>query len=510
MLKVKKKIILKYSFLLAFISGCLGSLGLAPYNFFGITILSLVFSIYLLENQENLKKAFYIGLFYGLGFYVSSLYWIAISFKVANMGGYLFGSLAVIILCFFLSLFSALTYYLIKRYSIENNIFFNSILIIFIFSIFDWIKGNILWGFPWTPISAIWSFNSKTLAPFSYMGIWGYSLLTYALVVSIYLLNKNLRLFIFFFIPFVIVFFISNVSNKNIENIFQDLEVRLVQPNISQSDKWDKTKTKSNLKKLLDLSKNYNSKSIDLVIWPETSILFDIQQSKEKILFSKEHFQNIENIIIGGIRREKIVNENSVYNSLFLIDGKNKSIEYHDKLKLVPFGEYIPFRKFLKNNKILLGGVDFSSGKKFNYLNLNNDLKILPLICYEVIFPKISKSQINNYDLIVNITNDAWFGNSRGPYQHLALSRIRAVLEGKFMLRVANTGISSIIDYDGKLIEKININKSGVINKNLVLFKKNTLYNNLGDSIFFILLAVMVLVLIVIKLKNGIKARYVR
>ena len=510
MLKEKKINILKYSFLIAFILGFLGSLGLAPFNIFVVTLLSLVFSIYLLEKLDNLRKAFYIGLFYGLGFYISSLYWIAISFKVANMGGYFFGSLAVFILCFFLSLFSGLTYFLIKRFSKKNNIFFNSLLIIFIFSLIDWIKGNILWGFPWTPISAIWSFNSKTLAPFSYLGIWGYSLLTYTLVVSIYLVNKNLKLSILFFIPVVTIFFISNFYHKNIKNIFKEFEVRLVQPNISQSDKWDKNKIITNFQKLLDLSKNNTGKKIDLVIWPETSILFDIQKNKDKSLLLRESSKNIDNIIIGGIRREKVNNKNRIYNSLFLIDRKNISITYHDKLKLVPFGEYIPFRNLLKNNQILLGGIDFSSGKKFNLLKLKNDIKILPLICYEVIFPKITRPYNNNYDLIVNITNDAWFGNSRGPYQHLALSRIRAVLEGKYMLRVANTGISTIIDYNGTLVERININKSGVIDKKIVLYKKNTLYNYLGDTIFFILLAVLILVLTVINFRNGVKIKYDR
>ena len=111
------------------------------------------------------------------------------------MGGFFLGSLAVLILSAFLSVFSALTYYLIKSLSIKHHILFNSILVIVTFSIFDWIKGNILWGFPWTPMSVIWSSNSSTLAPFSYLGVWGYSLVTYSLVVGIYLLYKNIKLF---------------------------------------------------------------------------------------------------------------------------------------------------------------------------------------------------------------------------------------------------------------------------------------------------------------------------
>ena len=491
-------------------TGCIGSLGLAPYNIFVFTIISLTITFFLLEKLDDYKKAFLIGFFYGLGFYASSLYWIAISFKVANMGGYLFGSLAVFVLAFFLSLFSAFTYYLVKRLSIKNHILFNSILIIIMFSIFDWIKGNILWGFPWTPMSAIWTSSSITLAPFSYIGVWGYSLISYALVVGIYLLYRKISLSIYFLLPFLLILSLSNLMPRQIINLEESFNFRLVQPNISQHDKWDKTKTLTNLNKLIDLTKNQYETIIDLVVWPETSILFDIMDKDNQNFLLKENFKNIDNLIIGGVRKENINKNFFFYNSFFLIDNTNFVIDYHDKIKLVPFGEFIPFRNILKNYSILLGGYDFSSGKKLNPLNLNNGIKLLPLICYEVIFPKITKLKKNKYDIIVNITNDAWFGNSRGPYQHLALAKIRAVLEGKYMLRVANTGITSIVDYKGNIVDKIDLNKSGVIDKKLVLYKNNTLYSFIGDSIFYILLLVLSLISIVIYFKNSFKEKYDR
>tara|TARA_E500000178_G_C16590267_1_gene560041 strand:- start:39 stop:611 length:573 start_codon:yes stop_codon:yes gene_type:complete len=187
------------------------------------------------------------------------------------------------------------------------------------------------------------------------------------------------------------------------------------------------------------------------------------------------------------------------------MDNISNTVEFHDKIKLVPFGEYIPFRNLLKNFKILLGGLDFSHGKKLSFLELNNKVKLLPLICYEVIFPNITKLSENNHDLIINITNDAWFGSSRGPYQHLELAKIRTVLEGKYMLRVANTGISAIIDHNGNIVEKINLGNSGVIDKKLVLYKKNTLYSYVGDYIFYALLLVLILIIIKINFKYGLK-----
>ena len=490
--------------------GCIGSLGLAPYNIFIFAILSLSISIFLLETIDNYKKAFYIGLFYGLGFYITTLYWISISFKIANMGGYFLGALAVLTLCAFLSLFSALTYYLIKRLSLKDNILFNSILIIILFSIFDWVKGNILWGFPWTPISVIWSASTLTLVPFSYIGVWGYSLVTYSLVVGIYLLYKNIKLSIYFILPFIFILSLTNFIPRKLISVAESFHIRLVQPNIKQIDKWDTTKTLTNLNLLINLTKHQHKNNVDLVVWPETAVLFDIMDKDNTSLVLKKSFKNIENIIIGGIRKEKTNKNKKVYNSLFLIDNITDTLDYHDKIKLVPFGEYIPFRSALKNLKILLGGLDFTSGEKIRFLELNNNLKVLPLICYEVIFPKTTRLSENNHDLIVNITNDAWFGSSRGPYQHLALAKIRTVMEGKYMFRVANTGISTIIDYNGNIVEKINLGKSGVIDKKLVLYKKNTMYNYFGDSIFYALILVLILVLIKINLKYNLKKRYER
>ena len=383
-------------------------------------------------------------------------------------------------------------------------------MIIILFSIFDWIKGNILWGFPWSPISVIWSSKSLTLAPFSYIGVWGYSLVTYSLVVGVYLLYKNIKLSVYFVLPFILILFLSNFLPRKIISVVENFHIRLVQPNIKQTDKWDRTKTLTNLNALLNLSKHQYEKNVDLVVWPETAVLFDIMEEGNTNLSLKNSFKNIENIILGGIRKEKTKKDGKIYNSLFLIDNISNSISYHDKMKLVPFGEFIPFRNVLKRFKILLGGIDFSSGEKLNFLELNNNVKVLPLICYEVIFPKITRLSKYNYDLIVNITNDAWFGSSRGPYQHLALAKIRTIMEGKYMFRVANTGISTIIDYNGNIVEKINLGKSGVIDKKLVLYKKNTLYTYIGDYIFYALLSVLVLILIKINFKYGLKIKYDR
>jgi len=436
------------------------------------------------------------------------LYWIAISFKTAGIGGYYLGFFAVFLLSFFLSIFSALSFYLIKKFILKKYLILNVISIIFILSIFDWLKGNILWGFPWTPISAIWTFHEITLAPFANIGVWGYSLITYSLVAAIYIFNKNIKIAFFTLLPFFFIITISNLSNKNTNSKIDDLNIRLVQPNIRQNDKWNQNKAFNNLRHLIDLSLFGNVKDKELIIWPETAVTFDMLKSSKYKEYLDSKTENVNNLILGAIRREKISTDNKIYNSLFLKNNSNE-INHYDKIKLVPFGEFIPFRKFLDKNNVPLVGLDFSSGNALNILNLKENVNILPLICYEVIFPEITKKVSRKYNLIVNITNDAWFGKSRGPYQHLSLAKIRAVLEGKYLIRVANTGITAIIDYNGKIIDKIDINKIGIIDKKLVLSKKNTLYSYYGNNIFYISLLILFLVFsfanfkIRLKNKNG-------
>ena len=127
------------------------------------------------------------------------------------------------------------------------------------------------------------------------------------------------------------------------------------------------------------------------------------------------------------------------------------------------------------------------------------------MICYEVIFPSITRHKSNEYNLIINITNDAWYGKSKGPAQHFALAKIRAVQEGKYLLRVANTGISGIIDYNGNTLNSLAINQRGIMDKELVLSTKNTMYSKFGDKIFFILIIILLIILIILNLKKGIK-----
>ena len=442
-----------------------------------------------------------------MGLYITGLYWISVSFATADYGGYLLGFIAVLILAGFLSFLNALSFLFIKIFCKNFSYIFNAIIIIFLLALFDWIKGNILWGFPWLPISAIWSFSKITITPLAILGVWGYSLLTFCLIVGIYFIKHRFMFSILFCLPFITIILASNLIQQKSNNI-EKINLRLIQPNIKQEEKWEINKLKKNLDTLIELSNKKSEKEIDLTIWTETSVSFDVVRKNENNLYMRNNLREINNIILGAVRLELSEKNKNIYNSLFIFKNNFSSMNYHDKLKLVPFGEYIPFRKLLKKSNFSLVGDDFSSGKELKLFKLKNKVKILPLICYEIIFPNISREKNNDYNLIVNITNDAWYGNSSGPYQHLALAKMRAVQEGVFLIRVANTGISAIINNNGKIVKKIHLNKKGIIDQELVLTKKNTVYSKFGDKIFFFLLIMLFVLFIILKTFGGITRKY--
>ena len=491
---------------------CLGlglssCLGFAPFNLFFITIFNIVISIYILNITLSKRQALYLGFYFGLGYHFANLYWISISFDIAQNGGYFLGIPAVFLLASFLALLHGLSFYTIRYFSKDFNNLFSALLIIFILSIFDWIKSNIFWGFPWTPLSAIWSFSSFTLHPFSIIGIWGYSLITFSLIVGIYLAFRKVRLLFIFSSPFLIIFFSFFFSYDNKDKHPDEINVRLVQPNIEQTKKWDLTRLEENLINLLNLSDSRSSEDIDLIIWPETSIPFDIEGNTSIANLLRKRFSSFNALIFGSIRREQNKNEKKIYNSLYFKSSRSDTFQIHDKTKLVPFGEFIPFSKYLDMNKLTDGNVDFQRGLNIKPIQLNENILALPLICYEVIFPSLPVFNKEKYSLLINITNDGWYGSSTGPYQHLALARIRAVQEGKVLIRVANTGISAIINYNGDILSELSLNSKGIIDKKIKLLVVDTPYKKHGESFFHfsILLLSLILVLLYIKKKEEIK-----
>ena len=515
-----KNLVQNFEYKYAFFSGILLVLCLPPFNFWLLLFPSLIFLFLGSYNAKSNKNAFLIGWFFGLSFFLFGLYWIFNSFLIRSGIFIYFLPICLLILSIFLSIFIGLV--TLFNYKFKTNLITN----IFLFSIFwtfsEILRGYLFTGFPWNLLAhSISNFNSL-LQICSIFGVYGLSFFTiyFILSIGIFILffNKKKRYFLFItsLSLLISVFFYGELRLKNLNlEEFDSSVFRIVQPNISQKDKLKSSKIENNYKKLVDLSFQNKMGSLNksenlIIIWPETSILntdhLNFYSTFNKL---KNNLKKNEFIISGAFRNEK--KNNFYYNSILVID-KNLSFNFlYDKIHLVPFGEYIPFGNFF--NQI---GFNFSSlekGKKNQkIINYKNIPVFNPLICYEVIFPGKFIKDENKSIFSINFTNDAWFGNSIGPYQHFNHSIFRAIEEGKHLIRVANTGISGSIDPYGRVKNELQLNSLGYFDTKIFVLKKNnkiikTVYSKYQNNLIIILLIILLFLVYFLKIKNFKKIR---
>ena len=445
----------------------------------------------------NLYNSFKLSFAYSFGQLFFGIYWISIAFETGKMAGIYIGLLAVLLLCVFLAFFMAFSITLAKYLSTKWNL--NSMGYAIIFSVFyslsEYIRGNIFGGFPWNTIGYIWSDSYILLQPVALLGIYGFGLLSILAILSFSLFFKN-KLYAFYaLLPLIILFSYSIIKYEHNYLDEEKIALRLVQPNIKQEEKWESNLKEKHFKKLVNLSTYYkNSFKPKYIVWPESAFEFNSKIIQQKNIHLFDWLEQ-DQLLITGVTREdtnsKIQSE--IYNSAFIINNKAEVINHYDKVKLVPFGEFIPLRKYFSFEKFTIGSIDFSPGLKSNIIEIEkNSIKIGMLICYEIIFPG---KVINGArpDFLINITNDAWYRDSIGPVQHLSAARVRAIEEGITIIRVANTGISTVIDPAGKYLNKLLLEEEGIIDITSIKKSDQTLFSIYGNFIYIILCIFMLL-----------------
>jgi apolipoprotein N-acyltransferase len=267
------------------------------------------------------------------------------------------------------------------------------------------------------------------------------------------------------------------------------VNLRLIQPSLDQRLKWLPSSFERNIELQLGLSSLEAERPLRVIIWPEAAITTFLSESLElrEILSSiapKDGY-----VITGTPLRE----DGKIFTTLSVIN-ENGEIPYHyKKAHLVPFGEYVPFRDLLPIHKITPGAVDFTKGAGLRTLSIPSIPPFSPLICYEALFPGEvvdTTAGAKRPEWLLNITNDAWYGLSAGPYQHLALVRIRAIEEGLPLVRVANNGVSAVVDPCGRVLHKLGLDDIGFIDFELPKALPATPYSRVKESFFWLLLAV--------------------
>ncbi len=483
--------------------GMTTSLSLPPFNFFLINFLTFgylfIFLVKKSQSQFNKLLYFLYGWFFGFGFFVSNLYWISISLTFDESFKFLI-PLSLIFLPAFLAIFYGITTYLFLILNTKKII--SSFLIFsIIFGILEFVRGFVLTGFPWNLIVFSLSNNLEILSIISVIGTYALNLLCISIFTSggLFLLRKSKKEIIVSIFFILIPFFFYNYGliykNKffNTKSIFYDYKIRSIGSNISLNRFYENIDIVSVIEDLITISDpQINEKTIFL--WPE-GILPGISQ--EQLVDYKGLFKNklSKNHFLGlGINSQQNENETQkFYNSFSLYDNEFNLLDSYSKINLVPFGEFLPFENILK--KIGLKSMtnnyqSYSAGNKRNIISLvkeNFSLKILPLICYEIIYSgRLYKNQ--NFDVLVNISEDGWFGKSIGPKQHFVHSIFRAIESGKYVIRSSNNGSAAIINPLGIVEKKVDFGKSGYVDFEERRDIQPTIFSNYGNKIFAIII----------------------
>ncbi len=425
----------------------------------------LIFLISSFSYQKSLIKLFFCGISFGFGFLLIYLSWIYNPFLIYETTKPY--SFIAILLPIFLSIFFGLGFLIYKFLK-------NPLLIILttplIFILIELIISNFIYGFPWISNSLILSNNSLGFYLIKYFGTntSGYLILSIFLIMNLLFYNNKNSYFrklvflayapflFFFIIPFINLFFNEDNLNKQINiDAYQIL---------SPIEKNNKEKI------LADIIDIINNSKSDYVIFGENNFPNLIDRNNTHNLEAIN--TNDKKVIIGATSFK----DNTFYNSFLLL--QDDKISFFDKKILVPFGEFLPFRKYFKFMEKISGNVDFEKGKLDRIINTNDNLKILPIICYEIIFDKIFNNiDKKNIDIMINITNDSWFGDKIGPYQHFYITRIKTLIANKPLIRVSNNGISAIIDQNAKIINYSNLNEiNNLKNKLIISTNKSFLY----------------------------------
>tara|TARA_B100001167_G_C16648582_1_gene247495 strand:- start:59 stop:697 length:639 start_codon:yes stop_codon:yes gene_type:complete len=211
---------------------------------------------------------------------------------------------------------------------------------------------------------------------------------------------------------------------------------------------------------------------------------------------------------MGINTQNSIKNTGQIYNSMIAVDNNLQLLAKYNKNKLVPFGEFLPFEKLFKKaglKKLSYGYESFSSGKERKIISINNkiiNINFLPLICYEIIYSGSINPNDKSYNLIINLSEDGWFGNSIGPFQHFTHSVFRAIEEGKNIIRSANNGISAYVDSNGEIINKLESTERGVIEVNNFTNSKKTLFSRVGNKMFFYFILFYIILIFFINKKE--------
>ncbi len=518
--------------LCAFLAGALSVLALPPVHALPILFLTFPILIWLLDGLERagtyltryelIRASAGIGWWFGFGYFLLGLYWIGFAFMVEAEKFAFLMPFAVVALPAGLALFigaaTGLARFFWPRGYARIAIF------ALLWTVMEWMRGHILTGFPWNLIGESFTSSISLMQWLALVGPYGLSLIVLLVVAAPAAFDPrsdqmhqvhaddwsdHLR---HWAVPAtalvsLLLLWTGGTTRLALANPVpaagpETVMLRLVQPNIPQSTKWKPEKRLAVLGEFLRISaatspqlpQGLNGRTI--VVWPESALAILLAREPFVLSAISRILPQGALLITGSVRGEPGPDGppdqlQEFYNSLYVVNDKGEIIATYDKSHLVPFGEYLPYNKWLSRiglRKLTQIQGSFAEGPGPQTISLPGTPSVSPLICYEIIFPGEVVSRDSRPAWIANVTNDAWYGTSSGPYQHLSQARMRAVEQGLPVARAANTGVSAVIDAYGRIIVEQALNTEGVIDAPLPPALAPPPYARFGDWILLLLL----------------------
>lgn len=479
----------------AFASGALAALAMPPLYWLPLAVLGIVVFVGQWDSAARPVSALWRGWAWGLGHFAVGSYWILDAFFVPPAEYALAGPPIVLGLAALLGFFPGLAAFSAKwaalRWPPLAGRYSRLLLLALTWTVAEWLRGHVFTGYPWNPLGHVWAFATPLLQGAALFGVYGLGLLTFLVLAAP---TAGWRASIAALVGVVSAGFMGQMAMAPAGDVGGPL-VRIVQPNVAQAEKWRPENRARQLAKLVELSHRDGFDRLAAVIWPETAAPFIVEPDSPALPVMAAAVPPGGYLLTGAARGTGIRGD-GVWNSLLMIDRAGSIVGSYDKVHLVPLGEYIPFHKQLAPVSGFIGRGSFEVGAGRTTLALQGLPSFSPVICYEVIFPAaVTGPSAARPRWLLNITNDAWFGLSSGPYQHLVSARLRAVEEGLPMLRAANTGVSAVIDAYGRVLAFLDMQREGIIDHPIPPAREATPYARWGDWTLLGLIVVTVVLL---------------
>ncbi|NNK77110.1 MAG: apolipoprotein N-acyltransferase [Litoreibacter sp.] len=476
-------------------AGLIAASGQAPLSLWWLGLAGFALVFYFFTRAASPGAAAWLGWCFGAGYFAGALFWIVEPFLVDVARHGWMAPFALVFLSGGLALIWATAFGLAARFSPGLR----GLGLIVLWSAAEMLRAVLFTGFPWALAGYIWT--DHPIVQLAALG--GPHLLTFAT-------------FAIAGLPFILrpvpggvaalgvlaagwVYGMAALSDAPPAQTGKT--VRLIQPNAAQNLKWKRDMVPVFLQRQLDLTASPAETAPDLVIWPETAIAYRLSLAEPVLREISAAAKGVP-VILGA---NDVIDE-AFHNTLAVLDEGGAVQSAYHKHHLVPFGEYIPFGDFLRqfgiNGLAARDGAGYASGPGPRLINIPGIGSALPLICYEVIFPRNFRTETRP-DLMIQITNDAWFGNLSGPYQHLAQARVRAVEQGLPLIRAANTGVSAVIGPQGRVLAATALNEAAVLDAPVPAALPATPYARFGDWPMRALL--LVLLVLALTVRRGLR-----